>query len=81
MTACVARPETAMTASVETSVITAYAGSAGRSRPKDSKSPTPAGMNMMGMISMRNALVSRMDDYIAEFEAHGTDNISVEGME
>ena len=24
------------------------------------------------------ALVSRMDDYIAEFEAHGTDNISVD---
>ena len=24
-----------------------------------------------------DALVSRMDDYIAEFEAHGTDNISI----
>lgn len=26
-------------------------------------------------------LVSRMDDYIAEFEAHGTDNISVSNMD
>ena len=26
-------------------------------------------------------LVSRMDDYIAEFEAHGTDNISIPSME
>ena len=27
------------------------------------------------------ALVSRMDDYIAEFEAHGTDNISIPDMD
>ena len=26
-------------------------------------------------------LVSRMDDYIAEFEAHGTDNISIPSMD
>ena len=26
-------------------------------------------------------LVSRMDDYIAEFEAHGTDNISIPDMD
>ena len=28
-----------------------------------------------------DALVSRMDDYIAEFEAHGTDNISIPTMD
>ena len=28
-----------------------------------------------------DALVSRMDDYIAEFEAHGTDNISIPDMD
>ena len=26
-------------------------------------------------------LVSRMDDYIAEFEAHGTDNILISDMD
>ena len=26
-------------------------------------------------------LISRMDDYIAEFEAHGTDNISIPAMD
>jgi hypothetical protein len=28
-----------------------------------------------------NELVARMDEYIAEFEAHGTDNILIDSMD
>ena len=34
-----------------------------------------------GIKHCRNELVARMDEYIAEFEAHGTDNILIDSMD
>ena len=59
--ACVHLPETPMTVNVETTVMVIYAKRADRKISNTSMSPTAAGINISGMISIKNVLVSLID--------------------
>ena len=61
MTAWVTQPDAAITTKVETTEMTATGTTMGRSTSQLAIRPTPAGMNITGMISIRKCPVPRTD--------------------
>ena len=61
-TAWVTRPETAMTMTVEPTVMIRYFSQEGAMIPQESMIPTAAGMNITGIISTRKRAVSLTED-------------------